>query len=67
MEVLDAPEEDRPGRDGSLVVLGQTSSGRYLRVIYAADPEEASIFVITAFELTGKPLAALRRRRRSRH
>ena len=67
MEVLDAPEEDRPGRDGSRVVLGQTSSGRYLRVIYAADPEETSVFVITAFELTGKPLAALRRRRRSRH
>jgi hypothetical protein len=67
MEVLDAPEEDRPGRDGSRVVLGQTSSGRYLRVIYAVDSEETSVFVITAFELTGKPLAALRRRRTSRH
>ena len=33
-DVLDTPGEDRPGRDGSRVAIGQTSAGRYLRVIY---------------------------------
>jgi hypothetical protein len=47
--------------------LGQTDGGRYLRVIYIADPEPESVFVITAYELTGKPLAAYRRRRRKKH
>ena len=32
--VLARPLEDRPGRDGSRVALGQTAAGRYLRVIY---------------------------------
>jgi hypothetical protein len=34
-----------------------------LRVIYVPDPEPDSIFVITAYELRGKPLIAYRRRR----
>ncbi len=62
--VLQRPGEDRPGRDGSRVALGQTATGRYLRVIYVPDPEPDSVFVITAFELTAKPLMAYRRRRR---
>lgn len=66
IEVLDRPVEDRPGREGSRVALGRTSSGRYLRVIYVPDPEPDSVFVITAYELTGKPLAAFRRRRRKK-
>lgn len=63
-DVLRNPGEDRPGREGSRVALGQSRAGRYLRVIYAADPEPESVLVITAYELTGKPLAAYRRRRR---
>ena len=63
-EVLRNPGEDRPGREGSRVALGQTRSGRYLRVIYVPDPEPDSVFVITAYELQGKPLTAYRRRRR---
>jgi hypothetical protein len=63
-EVLRAPGEDRPGRDGSRVAIGQTRAGRYLRVIYVPDPKPGSIFVITAYQLTGKPLMAYRRRRR---
>ena len=35
-----------------------------LRVIYVPEPE--GVFVITAYELTGKPLAAYRRRRRKK-
>jgi hypothetical protein len=62
-DVLRNPGEDRLGRDGSRVALGQSRAGRYLRVIYVPDPEPASVFVITAYELTGKPLAAYRRRR----
>ena len=65
-DVLLRPGEGRPGRDGSRVALGQTRQGRYLRVIYVADPEPDSVFVITACELTGKPLKAYRRRRRRR-
>ncbi len=62
--VLRSPGEDRPGREGSRVIIGRTQAGRYLRVIYV--PEPRSVFVITAYEMSGKPLAAYRRRRRRR-
>jgi hypothetical protein len=61
-DVLARPGEDRPGSESSRVAVGQTTAGRYLRVIYV--PEEAGVFVITAYELTGKPLQAYGRRRR---
>jgi hypothetical protein len=63
-EVLERSGEDRPGREGSRVALGRTSGGRYLRVVYVPDPDPGSVFVITAFQLTGKPLLAYRRRHR---
>ena len=63
-EVLRRPGEDRPGREGSRIAIGQTSDGRYLRVIYVPDPELDSVFVITAYDLRGKPLIAYRRRHR---
>ncbi len=63
-DVIRRPGEDRPGREGSRVAIGQTRAGRFLRVIYVPDPEPESIFVITAYELRGKPLTAYRRRRR---
>ena len=63
-EVLRRPGEDRPGVDDSRVAIGQTLSGRYLKVIYVPDPQPGSVFVITAFELAGKALLAYRRRRR---
>ena len=62
--VLRRPGEDRPGSEGSRVAIGQTVAGRYLKVIYVPDPEPDSVFVITAYELKGKPLLAYRRRRR---
>lgn len=65
-DVLRNPGEDRPGREGARVVIGQTRRGRYLRVIYVPDSEPDSVFVITAYELRGKPLTAYRRRRRRR-
>ncbi len=63
-EVLRRPGEDRPGRGGSRIAVGQTSDGRYLRVIYVPDPEPESVFVVTAYGLRGKPLIAYRRRHR---
>jgi len=65
-DVLDSPGEDRLGRDGSRVAIGKARTGRHLRIIYVPDPEPGSVFVITAYELKGKPLAAYRRRRRRR-
>ena len=63
-DVLRRSGEDRLGREGSRVAIGQTRTGRFLRVIYVPDPEPESIFVITAYELRGKPLTAYRRRQR---
>jgi hypothetical protein len=61
-DILVKSGEDRPGQDGSRIAIGQTQAGRYLRVIYVPDPEPNSVFVITAYELKGKPLMAYRRR-----
>jgi hypothetical protein len=63
-DVLTNSGEDRPGRDGSRVAIGQTHDGRYLRVIYVRDPKPDSVFVITAYDLRGRPLLAYRRRMR---
>jgi hypothetical protein len=63
-QVLKNSGEDRPGRDGSRVAIGQTQGGRYLRVIYVRDPKPDSVFVITAYDLRGRPLLAYRRRMR---
>ncbi|MEW5722564.1 MAG: hypothetical protein AB1896_05630 [Thermodesulfobacteriota bacterium] len=65
-EALGRSGEDRPGREGSRVAIGRTRAGRYLRVIYVPDPQPGLVFVITAYELKGKPLAAYKRRRRRR-
>ena len=63
-EVLRHPGEDRPAQEGARAIIGQTGSGRYLRVIYVPDPEPGSVFVVTAYDLRGKPLTAYRRRRK---
>ena len=63
-DVLLKPGEDRSGKDGSRVAIGQTRTGRYLKVIYVFNLSPKSIFVITAFDLIGKPLIAYRRRSR---
>jgi len=63
-EILNRPGEDRPGKNGSRIAMGQTQAGRYLRVIYVPDADRESVFVITAYELQGKPPIAFKRRRR---
>ncbi len=60
--VLANPDEDRPGTRNSRVAIGHTDGGRILKVIYVRDPRPDSLFVVTAYELTGKPLVAFRRR-----
>ncbi|MCI0416901.1 hypothetical protein L0222_29380 [bacterium] len=64
--ILRNPGEDRPGSEGSRVAVGQTDTGRYLRIIYVPDPAPESLFVVTAYELKGKPLLAYRRRKRKK-
>mgnify|MGYP001089355400 CR=1 FL=1 len=46
-EVLAEPGEDRQGYGGYRVSIGQTKAGRYLRVIYVADPGPGRGVVIT--------------------
>jgi len=65
-EILKDPDEDRQGHNGARVAIGQTEAGRYIRVIYVPDPEPGSVFVITAYDLSGKALRAFRKRRRKR-
>jgi hypothetical protein len=62
-DVLEAPGEDRAGREGARVALGRTRAGRYLRVVYVPEPDSDGVFVITAYDLVGKGLRAYRRRR----
>jgi len=63
-DVLMNPGEDWRGRRGARIAIGQTQAGRYLQVIYSPDPQPDSVFVITAYDLRGKPLAAYKRRQR---
>ena len=65
-DVLAKPLEDRRGYDNARVAIGRTRSGRYLKVVYAPDPEPDSVFVVTAYPLGPKALKALRRRKRRR-
>ena len=65
-DVVGRPIEDRPGREGSRVAIGQTREGRFLRVVYVPDGQPGSVFVITAYELGPKALRALRRRRKKK-
>jgi uncharacterized DUF497 family protein len=64
-DVLRRPMEDAKTRR-SRVAIGQTSSGRYLKVVYVPDEEGDGIFVITAYDLGAKEMHAFRRRMRRR-
>jgi len=65
-EVLTGAGEDIRGRQNSRIKVGQTSAGRYLKVVYVPDVDPRSVFVVTAYELDGKAKLAYRRRRRRR-
>lgn len=63
-QVLVRGGDDFRGRRNSRIRFGQTLTGRYLKVVYVADEERDSVFVITAYDLRGKELKAFRRRQR---
>jgi hypothetical protein len=65
-EVIRKPMQDQPGREGSRLALGKTAAGRFLKVVYVPDEIGDGIFVITAYDLQGKALQALRRQMRRR-
>ena len=56
--------EERAGRDGSRHALGQTSAGRYPRVIYVPDEDGDGLFVVTAYDPWHSTLAFRRRKQR---
>jgi hypothetical protein len=62
IEAMDRRLETIKGRLDSYVAIGQTKSGRYLKIIYSPANDGDGIFVITAYELPAKQLRALRRR-----
>jgi hypothetical protein len=65
-EVLRRPTLNQPGRRNSRIVLGQTAAGRCLKVVVVPDDDPTSLFVVTAYELSGKALRAFRRAKRRR-
>ena len=60
-QVLSRPKLNFPEGKRSRIVLGQTSAGRPLKVVYVPDEDADSGFVVTAYELRGKALKAFRR------
>jgi hypothetical protein len=60
-QVLSRPGLNLRGGGNSRSVMGQTSAGRYLKVVFVPDPYGTSGFVVTAYQLRGKGLRAYRR------
>ena len=65
-DVLRRPLEDLPGPRNSRIVIGRTTASRLLKVICVPDDDGAGVFVVTAYDLVGKPLRAHHRRMRKR-
>jgi len=63
-QVLVRRADDFRSNRGSRVRFGQTSTGRYLKVVYLPDEDRDSVFVLTAYDLRGNELQAFRRRQR---
>jgi hypothetical protein len=64
LQILRRPGPIYRGDRNSRLKAGQTDAGRYIQVVYSPDPAGESVFVITAYPLTGKALKAFRRRQR---
>jgi hypothetical protein len=65
--ILESPLETRRGDGNSRITIGKTLGGRYLKVIYVPDEDRQGLFVVTAYELRRKPMAAFRWRFRKKH
>ncbi len=66
-DLLRLPLEEGRGKRGARLAIGQTRAGRHLKVIYVPDRFRDGLFVIAAYDLGAKALAAFRRRMRKRH
>ena len=60
-QVLARPGLNLRSEGNSRSIMGQTSAGRYLKVVFVPDPGGNSGFVVTAYQLGGKRLQAYRR------
>ena len=58
-EVICRPGEDRRGREGSRVAIGQTRAGRSLRVIYVPDPEPVKYICHHRVRIAGEATGGL--------
>jgi len=54
------------GRGTSVITIGRTRAGRYLKVIYSPDDLGDGIFIVTAFDVPPKQIRALMKRKRRR-
>jgi hypothetical protein len=66
IDVLENADASYNGRGGTLVAIGQTRNGRYLRVIYRRLDAGGGCRIITAFDLSANAKRSLRRKRRRR-
>lgn len=64
LQVLRGAGQDLAGARDSRIKIGQTATGRYLKVIYVRDADGLGIFVITAYDLGAKAKRAFRRKQR---
>lgn len=62
-QVLNRPGLSIRGGRNSRSIMGQTSGGRLLKVVFVPDDGDSG-FVVTAYELRGKALRAYRRARK---
>ena len=65
-DVLNGDNEARRGSGGARIATGQTRDGRYVSVVYKPDENQDSVFVITAYPVTGRKRRASHRRRMRR-
>ena len=60
--ILRDPLESIKGRGASIIAIGRTRAGRYLKVIYSPDDVGDGIFVISAFDVSRRQIRALKKR-----
>jgi len=65
LEILRTSTDRGAARDGAMQAVGQTTQGRYLKVVYVEDAD--GILVVTAYDLRPRELKAFRRRKRRKH
>jgi hypothetical protein len=63
-QVLTRPVVNLPAERNARTILGQTPTGRCLKVVLVPDEGAASGFVVAAYELRGRGLKAFRRLRK---